>query len=65
MRLLLNEVGGLVMEGTKKAALLHNFFTSFFPAKTAPWESQSLETRAWAKEDFPLVKKDLIRGHLG
>jgi len=63
---LLNEVGALVMEDTKKAELLNAFFASVFTAKAAPQESQSLEVRkkVWRKEDLPLLEEDQVRDHL-
>jgi len=42
---LLNEVGTLMMEDTKKMELLNVFFASVFTAKAGPQPSQSLEVR--------------------
>ncbi|PKU40159.1 rna-directed dna polymerase from mobile element jockey-like [Limosa lapponica baueri] len=58
---LLNEVGALVMEDAEKVELLNAFFPSVFTA------IQILEVRErlWRKEDFPLVKDDWVRDHLG
>ena len=55
---LLNEVGALVMEDTKKVELLNNFDSGF----TAPRETQTMEVRVrvWGKEDFPLNKEDHV-----
>ncbi|PKU48001.1 rna-directed dna polymerase from mobile element jockey-like [Limosa lapponica baueri] len=64
---LLNEVGALVMEDTEKVELLNAFSASVFTAKASPQESQTLEARekVWRKEDFPLVKENRVRDHLG
>jgi len=58
---LLNEVGALIMEGTEEVEVLNTFFVSVLTAKTAPWESQTVETgeRGCRKEDLSLVKEDL------
>jgi len=63
---LLNEVGALVREGTRKTELLNALFASIFMAKASPHESQSLEVRqeAWRKDDLPLVEEDCERDHL-
>ena len=37
------------MGGTEKVKLLNAFFVSVFTAKTAPWESQTLEIRKAGK----------------
>ncbi|GAB0208568.1 mitochondrial enolase superfamily member 1 [Grus japonensis] len=65
--LLLNEVGALVTEDTEKAELLNAFFASVLTAKADPQESHTLEVRdkVLQKEDFPLVKEDWVREHLG
>lgn len=66
MGLLLNEVGALVTEDTEKAELLSTFFISVIIAETAPGESRTLQKREriWGKEDFSMVKEDLVRDHL-
>ncbi|GAB0183184.1 mitochondrial enolase superfamily member 1 [Grus japonensis] len=55
------------MEDTEKAELLNAFFALIFTAKAGPQESQTLEVgeKVWRKEDFPLVKEDQVRDHLG
>jgi len=67
VRLLMNEVGALVMEDTEKAELPDAFFALVFTAKSGPQDFQSLEEReeAWRKEDFPLVRKNCVRDPLG
>jgi len=66
VRLLLNEVGVLVMEDAEKAELLNAFFASVFSAKAGPQESQALEVReeACGKDYLPLVEEDCVRDHL-
>ena len=65
-------MGALIAENTEKTLSLMNtniLFASVFTAKTASWESQTLEIRRtfWGKEDFPLVKRlvNLVRDYLG
>lgn len=62
MDLLLNEVGALVTRDTEKAEIVNAFFVLVLNAKTSPQESQILEVRERisVKEDFPLVKEDLM-----
>ena len=58
----LNEVGALLKEDTEKA-----LFALVFTAKHGPQEFQTLEVRdrIWRKEDFPVVKVDMVKDHLG
>ncbi|GAB0184165.1 mitochondrial enolase superfamily member 1 [Grus japonensis] len=55
------------MEDIEKVELLNAFFASVFTAKASPQESQTLGVgeKVWRKEDFPLVKEDQVRDHLG
>ncbi|PKU39894.1 rna-directed dna polymerase from mobile element jockey-like [Limosa lapponica baueri] len=55
------------MEYVEKVELLNATFATVFTTKTSPEESQALEVseRVWRKEDFPLVKDDYVRDHLG
>lgn len=50
-------------EDTEKRELLNVFFASVLTANTVPQELQNLEVREsiFRKEDFPLVRKDLVR----
>ena len=63
---LLNEVGAMVTGDAEMAEILDAFFASVFNAKTSHQESQILEVRerVWVKEDFPLIKEDLVRERL-
>lgn len=45
MGLMLNEVGALLTEDTKKTELVSTFFASVLTTKTAPQKSQTLEIR--------------------
>lgn len=47
--------------------MLNVFFASISTSKAAHEESQTLELRetVWAKEDFHLVKEDVVRDELG
>ena len=60
-------MGVLVIEDTEKVDILCATFASVFNDKTSLWEFQTLEVieRVWGKEDFPLVKEDLVRDRLG
>ena len=63
---LLNEVHSLVTVDADKVWILNAFFASAFNIKSSTHESQTLEVRerVWVKEDFPLIKEDLVREHL-
>lgn len=65
MGLLLNEVSTLLKKDTEKAEFLNSLLV--FTARTCPQESQALEIRerVWREEYFPLVRKGLVRDHLG
>lgn len=51
------------MKDTKKVQLLNAFFASVFTTKRG--KRYSGGKIVWRKKDFPLVKEDLARDHLG
>ncbi|XP_068856794.1 uncharacterized protein [Aphelocoma coerulescens] len=64
---LLNGGETLVTEDAEKAELLNAFFALAFTDKTSPQGSLAQEIRvkeSW-KEDFPFIKEDWVREHLG
>ena len=56
-------VGALVTWHTEKVEIINSFFASVFNAKTSPQESHILKIRerTWRKENFLLIKEDMVR----
>lgn len=61
---LLNAGRILVIKDVEEAQLLKYFFALVFIDKNSPWEYLTQKGKGML-EDFPLVKEDWVRGHLG